>query len=345
MQDTALKERRFMSSPGERKIVVVTPVKNEQWILETFLAVLYPHVDHIVIGDHFSTDESRDIAKRHAKVTLVSALSKDFSEAERRQELLDEARKFGPNNLIIALDADEILTPEFWLPENLSSMMTCDVGTRFTIPHFNVLPGFEKYWPVNLDPIAFIDDGFNYDLENRIHFPRVPLPTKSRVVEVTHSGLLHLQYINWARMESKHRWYRVWERINFPDKSQLEIHRRYSHMYHVPSWRKKAVPQSWLDYFQKNQNIDLRELENTGDTFWWDADVVIMLSKHPSLNVDLLLSDTELANAGHQETRIPKRASFDKYLSDTSFLSENSWFLPFRLTLRVIDYFNREQFR
>ena len=92
------------------KIVVLTPVRNEGWILERFLAAMSCVADLIVIADQNSTDESVPIARKFGKVHLMPNKSESFNEAERQVMLIRKARELeaGPK-ILLALDADEIL--------------------------------------------------------------------------------------------------------------------------------------------------------------------------------------------------------------------------------------------
>ncbi len=327
------------TTPETRKIVVICPVKNESWILSTFLDSVSHFADHIIIGDHFSTDESREIAAKFPKVHLLSASNEDFSEADRRNELLVGARLFGQNNLIISLDADELLTPSFWNPQNLVLLKSKPVGTRFSLSHLNVLPGWQKYWAVPMAPIAFIDDGDLHDTGLKIHFPRIPNNTSGRVINLSDSGIIHLQYVDWSRMESKHAWYRVWERINFPKKSQLEIFRRYSHMYYVPEWRLRQVPEAWLEAFA-SAGIDVTQIGASKSIYWWDDVVEDLISDHPEIDFSLL----RMSETAQDSQLSPLERSFRRYIRRTSLLAKFSWILPVRLLLRLIDRINSKRF-
>lgn len=318
---------------------MICPVKNESWILSTFLDFVSKFADHIIIGDHFSTDDSREIALRFPKVHLIRASKESFSEASRRNELLLNARNYGDNNLIISLDADELLTPNFWTPENLECLKSKPTGTRFALSHLNVLPGWTKYWAVPMAPIAFVDDGDIHDPSLKIHFPRIPNNSSGQTIQLPDSGIIHLQYVDWARMESKHAWYRVWERINFPEKSQLEIVRRYSHMYFVPDWRFRRVPESWFGAF-RDIGIDLKIIGDSKSTYWWDEEVEKLISSHPALDFSLLrvVGDSQESVQSSLETK------FRKYIRSTSLLAKFSWILPVRLLLRLVDQFNSRRF-
>ena len=63
------------------KIVVITPVKNEAWILDRFLAVTSQFADCIIIADQNSTDESKDICKKYPKVIVIDNKSTKYDES------------------------------------------------------------------------------------------------------------------------------------------------------------------------------------------------------------------------------------------------------------------------
>jgi glycosyltransferase involved in cell wall biosynthesis len=92
------------------KIVVVTPVKNEAWILDRFLSVTSQFADQIVVADQESTDKSVAICRKYPKVTVIQNNSSEFNEADRQKLLINKARELVPEHkIILALDADEIL--------------------------------------------------------------------------------------------------------------------------------------------------------------------------------------------------------------------------------------------
>ncbi|MFX4883847.1 glycosyltransferase family 2 protein, partial [Acinetobacter baumannii] len=76
----------------QRKIIVLTPIKNEAWILKTFLEVTSFFADHIIIADQGSTDESRDIALSFEKVILIPNNDTRFNEVTRQQLLINYCR-------------------------------------------------------------------------------------------------------------------------------------------------------------------------------------------------------------------------------------------------------------
>src|SRR3989454_11615746 len=92
------------------RIVVVTPVRNEAWILERFLSVTSRFADHIIVADQRSSDDSRAICSRYPKVTVIDNPTDEFNERDRQLLLLRQARALvPPPRGILALEADEIL--------------------------------------------------------------------------------------------------------------------------------------------------------------------------------------------------------------------------------------------
>ena len=75
------------------KVIVLTPVRNEAWILHPFLQVTSLYADHIIVLDQFSDDGSQEICKQYPKVTLLHADSEEYDEAKRQITLIDKARE------------------------------------------------------------------------------------------------------------------------------------------------------------------------------------------------------------------------------------------------------------
>ena len=98
---------------GRPTIVVVTPVRNEAWVLDAFLTCTSSWADRIIIADQHSTDGSREIAAKYAKVTLVDNDAAEMNQAAARLLLFEEADKIEGDKIVVALDADEFLTKGF----------------------------------------------------------------------------------------------------------------------------------------------------------------------------------------------------------------------------------------
>ena len=155
--------------------IVVTPVRNETWILDRFLRCASLWADHIVIADQGSTDGSREIAARHPKVTLVDNPGAAYDEGARQRLLLEAARGFPGPRLIFALDADEILTATWAESAAFRDLADAAPGTVVAMRWANVLPGVHSCWlPEEGIVFGYVDDGADHPGE-RIHSVRLPV--------------------------------------------------------------------------------------------------------------------------------------------------------------------------
>jgi len=64
-------------------IVMLTPVRNEAWILPRFLAVTQRVADLVIVLDQNSTDGSAELCRAQPKVRLLRNPNSKYDEAER----------------------------------------------------------------------------------------------------------------------------------------------------------------------------------------------------------------------------------------------------------------------
>lgn len=264
---------------NKTKIICMTPIKNEAWILDKFLYAASLWADHIIIADQMSNDGSRDVALKYEKVILIDNESTEFNEPERQKLLINEARKITGKKLLIALDADEFISANAFESSGWKKMITADVGTVFKFKWPFITHDFKKYWAgdtANM-PFAYMDDGENH-VGKKIHSTRVPYPDSALVVGIDDFVIMHYQFTDWKRMESKHRWYQCFERIQYPNKSSIEIFRRYNHMYRIKESDKKSIPPNWFDGYSQLA-VDLRSTK-TDVVYYWDPLVDKMVEEY-----------------------------------------------------------------
>lgn len=234
-------------------IICLTPVKNEAWCLDDFLKSASLWADYIIICDQFSTDGSREIASQYPKVRLIDNPSLTFNEPERQKMLIDEARKIAVEGkrLLITLDADEMFSPDFLDKNNneWQNMLNAQEGTIFRFQLANLHPDGQHYWEANYFPWGFMDDGSPHNENAKIHTARIPLPANASIVDIQSIKVIHRQFIDWKRMESKHRWYQAYERITYPQKNAVDIFRMYHHMYQAIHSTMLQIPQEWFDLY------------------------------------------------------------------------------------------------
>jgi hypothetical protein len=258
-------------------IICLTPVRNEEWILDRFLKCASLWADKIIISDQESTDNTAGIAINYPKVKLIRNKFDDYNEWEIRRITYDEARKIEGKRLLIALDADEVFTPEIFVSNVWGKLLSAEPGTVIKSKFANLMPDLKHYWigPIDL-PWGFMDDGSAYNAD-KIHTNRMIYPKNAKELILPDLKVMHFQFTDWERMESKHRWYQCWERINNPQKSQLEIYRGYHHMYSIKDSEIKVIPDNWMQYYL-NLGIDLKKTNKTED-YYWDKQVIEYMEK------------------------------------------------------------------
>lgn len=304
---------------GAPKIICLTPVRNEAWILERFLAAASVWADHILVADQHSTDGSREIAARFPKVTLIENPSEGFNEPERQQLLIAEARKIEGPKLLVALDADEFISADAFGSSAWRRMLEAAPGT---VIHFKwpcIESGFRRYWDSQRShyPRAYMDDGAGHT-GRVIHSIRVPNPRGAPQLRIDGFVILHFQFTDWERMRSKHRWYQCYERCAFPRKSAIAIFRMYHHMDRVREEDKKPVPDAWFDAYER-LGIDLRKQHCSGHLYWDELVGRMLAEKGAALfrHIDLPGNDNLLLKYLRATRSSPYRwyeRWFDKYL-------------------------------
>ena len=259
------------------KIICLTPVRNEAWVLDKFLQCTSLWADHIIIADQMSTDGSREIAGKYSKVILVDNHSESFNEPERQKLLIEEARKIPGPRLLITLDADEIFTPNILTSPEWNTMLVADPGTIFKFQMANFKPDLKNMWLVDHFAWGYMDDGYHHSSTAKIHTGRIPFPPMNDIVILNQIKVIHLQFTNWERMQSKHRWYQAFEIINFPGKSALKIFRTYHHMFGLSKHEIIPIPDEWFSGYS-SLGIDITSV-HTKPMNYFDEQCLEMLEK------------------------------------------------------------------
>ena len=258
---------------AEPVVVCLTPVRNEEWILDRFLDAAALWADHIVVADQASTDGSREIARRHPKVTLVENPSPEYDERARQALLVDAARQLtGEPRVLIALDADEALAASAFAGARWAEALASAPGTALRWRWANILPGGARAW-VPPAPLVFglVDDGRSHS-GPRIHSVRVPVRDDAPTVDFDDSVVLHLQYLDWELMKSKQAWYQCWETLQDPRKRPAALYRQYHHMDAIPHAWIQPVEPSWLEAYRR-RDIDLTRAPSERPP-WWDRQIL-----------------------------------------------------------------------
>jgi glycosyltransferase involved in cell wall biosynthesis len=196
------------------KIVVITPLKNEDWIIDRFLAVTSQFADCIIIADQNSNDESVAICKKYPKVVLIENKSTQYDEASRQILLIQTARDLVPEpKILLALDTDEILAASATTTLGWKSMLKAKPGTvlLFEKPELYLTPNqcirYDTSWP-----LGYVDDGAEHN-PKKIHSIRIPMPDYAPRLYINDVKILHYAAVRPAAQAAKYRMYSVIENV------------------------------------------------------------------------------------------------------------------------------------
>ena len=297
-------------------IIVLTPVRNEAWVLRAFLEATSLWADYIIIADQMSTDGSREIAKEYPKVILIDNKNPEFNEAERQSMLVAKAREVaaGRDALLWGLDADEVLAANAFETEDWKHIMNSVPGDVFWFKWAEICPNQKEYWlsPTTYYPWLFHDDGKephgNY--VRNMHSMRIPYPIEEKqMYYVDDFRVMHLAYLNEHRVASKRRFYQFvdWEMNH---KHSITLSRNYA-----PTTKNNQVlpiPKSFL-YYREANGFNLMDLVDTEVIkCYMDDYIVERFSRHSMKDLRKLdIWDEVLLKTYHLED--PRRA-IDKWI-------------------------------
>lgn len=275
-----------LGSAVRPSVIVLTPVRNEAWILPTFLACAALWADRIIVADQGSDDGSRAIAAAHPKVAVIDNPERRFGEGERQRLLIDAARQVPGPRLLVALDADELLSANLLGSREWEMALMAPAGTSIELAKVELYGSPHQYiLHTGADhgqsfPFAYVDDGAPHD-GRVIHTCRVPQPRgERRRLRLKSIVVLHYQLLARARQASKGRWYRCFERITCPDKSVVEIERQHGWVARTDLPRaRRACPPEWLAGYRA-RGIDVEPRGDDDADFWWDWDILRMMREH-----------------------------------------------------------------
>lgn len=233
--------------------IVLLPVKNEAWILDYMLSECSAFADHIIIADQQSEDETRELCKKYPKVRVIENNATGHSN-QVRWMLLDEARKIDGENLILCIDADEMIsktTADFLKARAIEA--DCGPGSVFALPWIQLWKNADSYrtdgvWANNIKAMAFYDDRkMNYSRTVVIndHTSRVPTEGAKPTVTFMDRPLFHLHFLAWKRAEMKQAWYRCSELIG-SSKSARYINNKYQVGDNSDKVVFQPIPRGWL---------------------------------------------------------------------------------------------------
>ncbi len=270
------------------KKIVVMPVKNEEWILEKSLACASIFVDHIIVADQGSTDSTPDICKRFPKVIYFRNESKTLNQSHARQLLLDKTRElFAGNNVILALDADEVLTSNCLGDGEFHRLLgSLEMGQSVVLQWIALWQDPAKYrsdrsiWGNSWKHFIFRDDRVSRFSDRATSEPRMPERFLANSIKYEPVKVLHYQFVDWDRMLAKQRRYRVYDFLQKPSWLQALKVNDFYFITKPRSLERGArlaeVPGGWNKGYA-GINLESFKRENF---YWQEADVLAKFAEH-----------------------------------------------------------------
>jgi hypothetical protein len=263
-------------------IVVLTPLKNDAWILRRFLEVTSIFANRIIIADQGSNDGGLEICSEFENVTVIDNSAAQYDEAARQQLLIHTARQMVPlPRLLLALDADEILAADAMTTPGWQAMLEAKPGTvlLFEKPNLYLSPANCERRPLDF-PGGFMDDGVTPHHPLRIHSPRLPMPQGAPQLTIGDVKFLHYALVRPEAQKAKMRMYAALE--NVMGTKSLYTRRRYY-------WSKRVLramgpieptPREWFAAWEQ-RGIDMTSIEDV-QPYWQDIATLEMLLKYGS---------------------------------------------------------------
>lgn len=199
-------------------LIVMTPVRNEAWVLHAFLKTTSLWADYIIIADQMSTDGSREIYPQYEKVIVIDNTNPNFNEAERQSMLIAKAREIAASRdcILFGLDADEIMPANWMQTSDGQRILNSVPGDVFWFKWAQLVSDKKHYGDSVFYPWMFHDDGVephgNY--VRNMHSMRIPYPIEEKqMYYVNDFRVLHCGLLDVNRIAAKNRFYQFvdWE--------------------------------------------------------------------------------------------------------------------------------------
>jgi len=284
-------------------LIVMTPVRNEAWVLPAFLKTTGLWADYIIIADQHSTDGSREIASSYPKVILVDNDNLDFNEAERQSLLINKAREIAGDKILFGLDADEILSANFMETNDWQKILNSKSGDVFWFKWAEIRPDKKTYWESKTVyyPWVFHDDGKepHKNYVRNMHSMRIPYPLdEKQMYYVNDFRVLHLSYLNSARMRAKSRFYQFVD-WSLNKRSIVSLSRQYS-PYTIKEEPVHDLPANFI-YSENKFGFNLFDLVDTiSEKFWFDEYIIKRLPNYSTKEINKLnIWEDEFINNNH----------------------------------------------
>lgn len=299
------------------KLIVITPVRNEAWVLDAFLTCTSSWADLIIIADQHSTDGSREIASKYEKVILVDNDEVEMNQAVARKLLFQEVDKIVGDKIVFALDADEFLSEGFEKTKEWSRILNSKPNTIFCFKWFNlygdychIIPdvGGFKEWVCHFTSDTSISEEYCRCENRAVHEMRVPClpPSRASYIKVLDIKFVHLAKLNLVRQRNKEDFYQVSSIAKLKKRiSAVTLYRNYK--FQLDSIKERLPLETML--YHKDQYYDVRQLIKYEDVGRYYIDEMVSIINREGLRKFLKLDiwDNPYLKAEGINPKIPLR--------------------------------------
>lgn len=258
-------------------IVVLTPVRNEAWVLHAFLEATSLWADHIIVADQMSTDGSREIAKEYPKVILVDNNREGMHMAATRRLLFEAARKIEGEKILFTLDADEFLSGDFVHTADWEKIMESKPDDSFCWRWMNLKKNdatkystFQPYYWCVHESEALWDGEFPDNFIHEWRLPWSPKADESHKFILTDFCSIHLARVNQLRQRNKERFYQVSTIGQNPKKSRISLYRQY---HTEEKLEYMDVPMDAYRFYEEH-GLDLWKCIDWNDEGWFTSEIM-----------------------------------------------------------------------
>jgi len=245
-----------------KKIIALLPVKNESWILPTYLSSMTKFADEIIALDDNSTDNSVKILEEYGVKTITPPQSEKINMSEKRNLLLKAGRESAGTHFIW-LDADEIFSNDFIKNNGKEKILNLNPGEKLSIRWIHLWKSTKEYLDDKKSPFGYIWKDFivcdneNLDFENKaLSENRTPgNNSKMKKLKEKEGVVIHFQFSNWNKVQFKQAWYRCIELLELK-KDPRKINNTYSVTLDRKNLNIEPVPEKWSKNVKPHEETD-----------------------------------------------------------------------------------------
>ena len=250
------------------RLIGLMLARNEDWIVGMSARVALQWCNRLVVLNHASTDGTgailEDLKRAHGERVMVCDWQGKgvWDEMDARQRTLEIGRKLGGTHFAI-IDADEVPTANV-LPQLRYWFKALSPAQRLDLP---MIPIWRSHLQHRADDCvwtrAHITLGFQdapglawrADEDGYCHHARAPrgclhATQASKPLDRSKGGVMHLQWMSWERVLAKHRWYKMAERLRWPNREPVEVvDARYDQALDETGIKLERVPAEWWENY------------------------------------------------------------------------------------------------